>query len=188
MLYKLIYIIFFLDIYEKDLISIIHLLVALIKFYNVPVQLPENITVKVIIIQKKKKLEKITVTEQITQSSNENKSKIDRDAFDTLFDHAPEKLNLVKNSLLTFMRKHLDKIKFSVNDLDSQLNDGVYLLLLIGLLENYFLPEYAYHPAPTSYEHKLENCKFLFQLMDDAGLSRPNCRPEGIYILNIIII
>lgn len=41
------------DVYEKDLISIIHLLVAFIKFYNVPISLPENITVKVIIIQVK---------------------------------------------------------------------------------------------------------------------------------------
>jgi len=152
----------------------------------VPIELPENIAVKVIIIQKKKKLEKITVTEQITQSTNENKAKIDRDAFDTLFDHAPEKLSLVKNSLLTFMRKHLDKIKFSVNDLDSQLDDGVYLILLIGLLENYFLPEYAYHPSPKTYEHKLENCKYLFQLMDDAGLNRPNCRPEGNFYIIIL--
>lgn len=64
-----------------------------------PVSLPENITVKVIIIQKRKKLEKITVTEQITGSSGSSDSanKKDRDAFDTLFDHAPEKLSLVKN-------------------------------------------------------------------------------------------
>ena len=27
---------------------------------------------------------------------------LDRDAFDALFDHAPEKLNLVKNVLLTY--------------------------------------------------------------------------------------
>ena len=77
------------------MISILHLLVAIVKYFKVPVNLPENISVKVIIIQKKKKLEKITVTEQITGSSNPVKK--DRDAFDTLFEHAPDKLNLVKN-------------------------------------------------------------------------------------------
>ncbi len=39
------------DIYEKDLISIIHLLVAIVKHYKVALNLPENLTVKVIIIQ-----------------------------------------------------------------------------------------------------------------------------------------
>ena len=71
---------------------------AIVKYFKVPINLPENISVKVIIIQKKKKLEKITVTEQITGSSNPVKK--DRDAFDTLFDHAPDKLTLVKNVIL----------------------------------------------------------------------------------------
>jgi parvin len=39
------------DIYEKDLIAVLHLLVAIIKHFRVPIDLPENITVKVIIIQ-----------------------------------------------------------------------------------------------------------------------------------------
>ena len=49
-------------------------------------------------LQKKKKLEKITVTEQITGNAGSfEQVKKDRDAFDTLFEHAPEKLELVKN-------------------------------------------------------------------------------------------
>lgn len=42
------------DIYEKDLIAILHLLVAVIRYFKVPINLPENITVKVIIIQVRK--------------------------------------------------------------------------------------------------------------------------------------
>jgi hypothetical protein len=63
------------DIYEKDIISILHLLVAIVKYFKVPLSLPENITVKVIVIQKKKKLEKLTVTEQITGGSSLNEAK-----------------------------------------------------------------------------------------------------------------
>ncbi len=120
------------DIYEKDLIAILHLLVAIVKHFKAPVALPENITIRVIIIQKKKKLEKITITEKITGSANSTDETIkkERDAFDTLFDHAPEKLELVKKSLLTFMRKHLEKLKIKINDLDSQ----VYILTLFILL------------------------------------------------------
>lgn len=39
------------NIYEKDLISILHLLVAIVKYFKVPISLPENLSVKVIIIQ-----------------------------------------------------------------------------------------------------------------------------------------
>ena len=34
----------------------------------------------------------------------------ERDAFDTLFDHAPDKLMVVKKSLVTFVNKHLNKV------------------------------------------------------------------------------
>ena len=104
----------------------------------------------------------------------------ERDAFDTLFEHAPDKLVLVKNSLLTFTRKHLNKLEIEINDLDNnQLADGVNLILLMGILENYFVPEYAYYPTATGLEQKLANCKLLFELIDDACLQRPNCNPEG---------
>jgi parvin len=39
------------DVYEKDIIAILHLLVAMCRYFKVPVVLPENITVRVIIIQ-----------------------------------------------------------------------------------------------------------------------------------------
>lgn len=168
------------SIYEKDLISIIHLLVAIVKHFKVPLDLPENLTVKVIIIQKKKKLEKITVIEKLTESASVETKKKDRDAFDALFDHAPEKLSLVKNSLLTFLRKHLSKINLSIENLESQLDDGVLLIMLMGVLEGYYIPEYLYHSDTKVFEQKLENCKFLFELIDDAGLPKPNCLPADI--------
>jgi parvin len=87
--------------------------------------------------------------------------------------------------LLTFLRKHLDKIQYQIDDLNSQLDTGVALILLLGILENYFIPEYAYHAKPDNTQQKLENCKFLFELIDDAGLPEPNCNPEGRLFLNL---
>lgn len=75
LIYCVNFIYFLIDIYEKDIISILHLLVAIVKYFKVPLSLPENITVKVIVIQKKKKLEKLTVTEQITGGSSLNEAK-----------------------------------------------------------------------------------------------------------------
>jgi hypothetical protein len=49
----------------------------------------------------------------------------------------------------------------------------------MGILENYFVPEYAYIQNPKSAEQKYENCKFLFELIEDAGLQVPNCQPDG---------
>lgn len=46
----------------------------------------------------------------------------ERDAFDTLFDHAPDKLNLVKKSLITFVNKHLNKLNLEVTDLETQVS------------------------------------------------------------------
>lgn len=47
------------------------------------------------------------------------------------------------------------------------------------ILDDYFIPEYSYIKNPQTYEDKLENCKLLFELIEDAGLQQPNCKPEG---------
>lgn len=63
------------------------------------------------------------------------------------------------------------------------MENGVHLILLMGLLDNYFVPEYAYVQNPKTYEQKLENCKFLFELIEDAGLQQSNCQPEGSFFV-----
>ncbi len=64
------------SIYEKDLISILHLLVAMAGFFRPDeVSLPEDLSVKVIVIQQKKQLEKKTVVERITGEGNEAKKR-----------------------------------------------------------------------------------------------------------------
>ena len=40
-----------------------------------------------------------------------------------------------------------------MNDLDSQFSDGVYLCLLSGLLESYFVPLYDFHLTPQVGKH-----------------------------------
>ncbi len=54
----------------------------------------------------------------------------------------------MKKSLVTFVNKHLNKINLEVYDLDTQFSDGVYLCLLSGLLEGYFVPLYDFHLTP----------------------------------------
>jgi parvin len=74
----------------------------------------------------------------------------------------------------------LEKIDLKVDDLDTQLDSGVNLIYLMGILEGYFIPLHAFHSEPESNEQKVENCRLLFKLIDDAGLQKPNCSPEEI--------
>lgn len=77
------------------------------------------------------------------------------------------------------MNKHLNKLNLEVTELETQFADGVYLVLLMGLLEGYFVPCTAF-PDPDSFEQKVLNVSFAFELMQDGGLEKPKPRPEDI--------
>ena len=72
----------------------------------------------------------------------------ERDAFDALFDCNPEKLAVVKKSLVTFVNKHLNKLNFEVANLSTDFKDGVYLCIIMGLLGGFFVPLYDFHLTP----------------------------------------
>uniref|UniRef100_A0A8W4FLG7 Parvin alpha n=1 Tax=Sus scrofa TaxID=9823 RepID=A0A8W4FLG7_PIG len=121
------------------------------------------------------------IQEEITALGSTSLSSFsERDAFDTLFDHAPDKLNVVKKTLITFVNKHLNKLNLEVTELETQFADGVYLVLLMGLLEGYFVPLHSFFLTPDSFEQKVLNVSFAFELMQDGGLEKPKPRPEDI--------
>ena len=49
----------------------------------------------------------------------------------------------------------------------------------MGLLEGYFVPLYSFSLTPETFEDKVHNIQFAFELMQDAGLPKPKARPEG---------
>uniref|UniRef100_A0A8C1QFT0 Parvin, beta n=1 Tax=Cyprinus carpio TaxID=7962 RepID=A0A8C1QFT0_CYPCA len=165
------------SIHSKNLVSIVCLLLALAIYYAAPIRLPEHVSIKVIVVKKKEGI--LQTAHFILLSFAE------RDAFDTLLDHAPDKLNVVKTSLITFVNKHLNKLNLEVTELESQFADGVYLVLLMGLLENYFVPLYHFYLTPESFEQKVHNVTFAFELMQDGGLQKPKARPEDVVNLNL---
>lgn len=169
-------------IHSKRLVSILHLLIALARHFRAPIRLPENITIKLVVAQRKADgtVTHRTVPDELTGTYDDVGMRCERDAFDTLFDHAPDKLLVVKNSLITFVNKHLNKLNFEVTELDSQFHDGVYLIVLIGLLEGFFVPLYEYHVTPHDNEQKVHNVAFFFQLLMDVGLPKSKARPEDI--------
>uniref|UniRef100_A0A5G2R583 Parvin alpha n=1 Tax=Sus scrofa TaxID=9823 RepID=A0A5G2R583_PIG len=142
------------SVHAKSLVAILHLLVALSQYFRAPIRLPDHVSIQVVVVQV--------------------------NAFDTLFDHAPDKLNVVKKTLITFVNKHLNKLNLEVTELETQFADGVYLVLLMGLLEGYFVPLHSFFLTPDSFEQKVLNVSFAFELMQDGGLEKPKPRPEDI--------
>lgn len=124
------------SVHSKNLVAILHLLVTLARHFRAPVRLPDNVSVNLVVVQKRDgMLLPRRVAEEITTVNEDIGARFERDAFDTLFDHAPDKLNLVKKTLVTFVNKQLLKINLEVTDLEQQFHDGVYLVLLMGLLD-----------------------------------------------------
>ncbi|XP_073478042.1 beta-parvin isoform X2 [Lithobates pipiens] len=174
------------SIHGKNLVAILHLLVALAMHFRAPIRLPEHVCVQVVVVKKREGiLQTAHVTEELTTTMELMMGKFERDAFDTLFDHAPDKLSVVKKSLITFVNKHLNKLNLEVTELESQFADGVYLVLLMGLLENYFVPLHNFYLTPEGFEQKVHNISFSFELMQDGGLKKPKARPEDIVNLDL---
>lgn len=168
-------------IHKKHLPAILHLLVALARQYNCPTRLPNNVIINVVVVQKRDGiLRSRTVPEDITGTYNDKEQKQERDAFDTLFDHAPEKLVVVKKSLQGFVNKHLSKLDLQIDELDKQFSDGVNFILLVGLLEGYFVPLHLYSMTPQSFDEKVNNVKLAMELVQDAGLQKPRVKPADI--------
>lgn len=174
------------SVHSKNVVAILHLLVALVRHFRAPIRLPENVSVTTVIVKKSgPKLTAEKFEEQITAVYEDVGMRCERDAFDTLFDHAPEKLQVVKKSLVTFVNKHLNKLNFEVVDLGSDFRDGVYLCLLMGLLGGFFVPLHEFHLTPRDNEQMIHNVAFSFDLMQDVGLAKPKARPEDIVNMDL---
>ena len=99
------------SVHTKNIVSILHLLVALARHFRAPIRLPENVVVDVVIVTKREGvLTHRVIAEELTGNYDDVGMRCERDAFDTLFDHAPDKLMVVKKSLVTFVNKHLNKV------------------------------------------------------------------------------
>uniref|UniRef100_A0A8C0YPW6 Parvin, beta n=1 Tax=Cyprinus carpio carpio TaxID=630221 RepID=A0A8C0YPW6_CYPCA len=121
------------SIHSKNLVSIVCLLLALAIYYAAPIRLPEHVSIKVIVVKKKEGiLQTAHVTKQLTSTTTEMMiGRSERDAFDTLLDHAPDKLNVVKTSLITFVNKHLNKLNLEVTELESQVHNVTFAFELM---------------------------------------------------------
>ncbi|XP_051545501.1 parvin, alpha a isoform X2 [Myxocyprinus asiaticus] len=109
------------SVHAKSIVAILHLLVALSQHFRAPIRLPDHVSLQVVVVQKREGiLQSRQILEEITGNTEALSGRHERDAFDTLFDHAPDKLNVVKKTLITFVNKHLNKLNLEVAELDTQ--------------------------------------------------------------------
>uniref|UniRef100_A0A8C5X270 Parvin gamma n=1 Tax=Malurus cyaneus samueli TaxID=2593467 RepID=A0A8C5X270_9PASS len=142
------------SILAKDLLSTLHLLVAIAKHFEPSLALPPNVQVETITIEVFRISVSVTVGQESFHKANvlriREKGVCKDDAFDELFSCAPDKLDAVKKALLQFVNQHVGKLGLNVKDITSQFSDGVILLLLIGQLEGYFLNLWDFFLTPAS--------------------------------------
>jgi hypothetical protein len=78
------------------------------------------------------------------------------DPIDLLFTEGQEKaLNEVVELLQEFINQTLAGTGAKVNDMALQMHDGVYLILLIGTLANFFVPLNKFTIQPKGMEEKV---------------------------------
>ncbi|XP_074600880.1 beta-parvin-like [Brevipalpus obovatus] len=136
------------EIHNKNIVQIIHYLVALVQYYRPPVKLPENVIAARIVVQKRDgRLHHRRVVEQLTSCYNELGRRVEsRDEFDLLFEQSPEKFQIVKKSLVNFVNKHLNPLNIecyaeSKGSIDpNQFSDGLLLVFLIASVGSFFVP------------------------------------------------
>ncbi|NWJ07661.1 PARVG protein, partial [Crypturellus undulatus] len=161
------------SILSKDLLSTLHLLVAIAKHFQPDLAIPANVQVETLTIQVIIVFIFATMDYRIHSQGLiclELGRNVADDAFDELFSHAPDRLDAVKQVFLQFVNQHVGKLGLNVQDIESQFADGVILLLLIGQLEGYFLNLRHFFLTPASPTEMLHNVNLALDLLTDGGL------------------
>ncbi|CAH8493246.1 unnamed protein product [Heterobilharzia americana] len=162
-------------IHQKDLVAILRLLVAIAHQFQPQMRFQSGIFLTVIIARKLNgKLEYRYEREYITEFTEALPA---GNPLDVISEH-----HMVLQAVLAFVNAYLEQVSFHVNDLSKDFKDGVLLILLMGLIEGYFVPFYAYYPTPTTEEMCLSNVRLAFELIQAAGMIEPPAKPEEIVI------
>nr|CDS30214.1 beta parvin [Hymenolepis microstoma] len=166
-------------IHNKDVIAVIRLVVAMAKHFKSGIRLPDGVYLTVIVVRKingilEYRYEKkyLTVLTQPLPESETTSHPLD---------YLPNR-HLVPKLIICFVNEYLQKINLQVKDLKNDFSDGVRLVLLMGLLEGYFVPLHCYHLNPANDAQKLANVRLAFDLMRAAELPEPSERPEDIML------
>ncbi|XP_072528461.1 gamma-parvin isoform X2 [Salminus brasiliensis] len=169
-------------IHSRDLLATLHLLVAMVKCYQPSLPLPLNVSVEVVSlevnksgIKSDKQIEFITL-----QSEDKNGGANKEDPIDELLKLDAHKIATVKKAILHFVNKNMSPLRLQVADVEQQFADGVFLLLLIGQLEEFFIPLYEFYLSPDGHSEMLHNVTLALDLLNDREIQVSDVDPEDI--------
>lgn len=161
-------------VFEQDLVAILRLLIALLRRFAPSVRLPRGVQLTVLIVRKYNGiLQHRRQIERITEMEEEQDADMDHDAISALVDCAvPEKLAAFQQTLLEFINSHLCKMNLNATNLETDMEDGVYFILLLGLLGGFYVPMHAYYPTPLTEAQRLANIQLALRLAEEVeGIS-----------------
>ncbi|XP_038637082.1 gamma-parvin [Scyliorhinus canicula] len=174
-------------IHKKDLISTLHLLVAIAKHFQPDIPIPKNVCVETLTLEiGKTGIKTVKHLEYITEKSDdaEQNQIPEADGISDLFKLGPDKVKIVQQAMLHFANKHLGSLGVIVKDLSTQFSNGVILILLIGQLEDYFIPLSEYFLNPSDQKERLHNVTFVLEILKERGLLKHPVNPEDIVNLD----
>lgn len=70
-----------------------------------------------------------------------------------------------------FLNSKLSLNGVTITDLKSDMHDGVFFIIVVGSLANFFVPFSKYTIKPTTPDQKLNNVMFAFKLMESLGMN-----------------
>ena len=107
---------------------------SICRHFRAPVRLPENVVVDVVIVTKVEgRLQHRVIAEELTAQYDDLGLKQERDAFDTLFDHAPDKLQVrqdIRDLILIFDLKALPVLRSNPHPARLDPSEGLQIRVL----------------------------------------------------------
>ncbi|XP_066525730.1 gamma-parvin isoform X2 [Hoplias malabaricus] len=165
-------------IHSRDLLATLHLLVAIVKYYQPTLALPPNVNVEVVSVEVNKS--GIRSDKHIEYITSEDEQSVKMHPIDELLKLDAHKIATVKKAILHFVNKNMSPLRLQVADIEKQFADGVILLLLIGELEGFFIPLYEFYLSPDGQAEMLHNVSLALNLLNDIKIPVSSVDPEDI--------
>ncbi|XP_051916704.1 gamma-parvin isoform X3 [Hippocampus zosterae] len=173
------------SIHKKDLLTTLHLLVAMVRHFQPELELPSDVKVQVAHVEVsgtgiRSDVRSEVLTGESSHSENLGSTHGDANQVEELLRMEAHEVALAKQALLGFVNTSVARLGLHVSDLDKQFSDGVILLLLIGQLEGFFIPLCDFRLTPVNHAQMLHNVSLALSLLTHLGLRVSSVQPQDV--------
>lgn len=177
-------------------VSILRLLIALVRHHRCPVDLPQDVKIKVMLIQSgergglrhEQRSIQLTDAQESAEDEATGNGQVEKDKFDVFFESSPEKAQALLASLMSYVQKTVSVHGVAFDDAAKNLSDGITLLHLASLIGGYFLNIGSYAVPKRSQngvfalglQEKTANVRLALSLLRDEGVSTARVSIDGV--------